>query len=256
MPGFSLLVLEDFNAIMILFLSVPRFRQTSILSPGTHSKRLILLRLCLIRGKVMTLNKFLFSAGLALAFAMCVAVDDGFAQGRGGGRPAGAGPPATSGRPAGIGVDRGLGNASVRSGGRSDDGLGNASNRSNGRSTSGLNRARLARSNANSVSDTELNRYRGLSRKLGTTPEEMRARFETALLANPDLKYGQFVAAHMVADNHVGRFPGITAPAILEGFANGDSLGRTLRNLGMTKDQAKLAERDAEMRIDSAKKRN
>jgi hypothetical protein len=119
-----------------------------------------------------------------------------------------------------------------------------------------LDRARAARDNANRISDTELNRYRGLSRKLGTTPEDMRARYEAALLANPDLNYGNFVAAHVIADNLSGRFPGVTSGNILAGLADGNSIGKTLRNLRLTKEQAKIAERDAEDRINAAKRRN
>lgn len=199
-------------------------------------------------------TKLMLTGTLALVFLFIAGIDsNSYAQGRGGGRPAGAG----GGRPAGSpGVDRGHGNASTRSNGRSDDGLGNASNRSNGRSTAGIERARLARENANSLSDNELNRYRGLSRKLGTTPEAMRSAYEAALLANPDLKYGQFVAANVVADNLGGRFPLITSSAILAGLANGDSLGQTLRELGMTKQQAKTAQENAEDMIKAAKKRN
>ena len=197
------------------------------------------------------------AVSLALLFFMVLDVSG---QGRGGGRPAGVGGGRPSGvgggPPSGIGVDRGLGTASTRSGGRSDDGLGTASTRSNGRSTTGLDRARLARENANSMSDNELNRYRGLSRKLGTTPEQMRAAYQAALLQNPDLTYGQFVAANVVSDNLGGRYPGITSQAILAGLAQGDSLGQTLRNLGMSKDQAKDAQRTAEDTIKAAKKRN
>ena len=188
--------------------------------------------------------------GAFAGLMVVIGASDIFAQGRGNGRSGGGA------RPAGVGVDRGLGKASTRSNGRSTDGLSNADLRSNGRSTSGLDRARLARANANAVSDTELNRYRGLSRKLGTTPEDMRARYEAALLVNPDLNYGQFVAAHMVADNHGARFPGITVDAILAGYQNGDSLGRTLRNLGVTKDQAKAMEQDAKSKIEGARRRN
>ena len=152
------------------------------------------------------------SLGLALMVVMALDVSG---QGRGGGRPAGTGggggrPTGAGGPPAGVGVDRGLGTASTRSNGRSDDGLTTASTRSNGRSLNGIERARLARENANSMSDNDLNRYRGLSRKLGTTPEAMRAAYEAALIQNPDLTYGQFVAANVVADNLGGRFPGIT----------------------------------------------
>lgn len=197
----------------------------------------------------MVLGKSLLFGAFA-CLVVLVGASDILAQGRGGGRPA------TAGRPSGVGVDRGLGNASTRSSGRSDSGLSNADLRSSGRSTTGLDRARLAKANSNNVSDNELNRYRGLSHKLGITPEEMRARYEAALLANPDLTYGQFVSANVVADNLGGRFPGITADAILAGYENGDSLGRTLRNLGMTKDQAKITEQDAKMKIEDAKRRN
>lgn len=198
--------------------------------------------------------KLMLTGTIALAFIFIAGIDsNSYAQGRGGGRPAGAG----GGRPAGSpGVDRGIGNASTRSNGRSDDGLGNASDRSNGRSTAGIERARLARENANSLSDNELNRYRGLSRKLGTTPEAMRSAYEAALLVNPDLKYGQFVAANVVADNLGGRFPLITSSSILAGLANGDSIGQTLRELGMTKQQAKVSQENAEDKIKAAKRRN
>src|SRR5947207_12213386 len=64
---------------------------------------------------------------------------------------------------------------------------------------SGSDRARLARAKANAMSNTDLNRYRGLSRKLGSTPEQMRAAYQAALMANPDLTYGQFVAANVVS---------------------------------------------------------
>ena len=201
----------------------------------------------------MTFNKFFFTSGLALAFVICVAVQVDFAQGKGrggggGGRPAGVGQPGGGGR--------GIGNASVRSDGRSDTGLGNAGARSNGRSTSGLDRAQHAREKTNALSDNELNRYRGLSRKLGITPDEMRARYEAALLANPDLKYGQFVSAHVVADNLGGRFPGITSDAILAGYLNGDSLGQTLQSLRVPNDEAKAARKLAEAKIKAAKERN
>jgi len=205
------------------------------------------------------MKKIMVTAAVALAFMFCLAADSSLlAQGRGngGGRGAGAGRPATAGQPSiGSGVDRGLGNASRKSNGRSDDRLSNASTKSNGRSTSGLDRAR-AYAKANEVSDGEINRFRGLSRKLGTTPEEARALYEAALLANPDLKYGQFVAAHMVADNLGRRFPNITTANILLGYQNGDSLGRTLRNLRLTKEQAKIVENDVKMRMDAARGRH
>jgi len=206
------------------------------------------------------MKKIIFTAAATVAFLFCLAADTGLlAQGRGGGggRGAGAGRPATAGQPSiGPGVDRGLGNASIKSNGRSDEGLSNASTKSNGRSTTGLDRARLARVKASELSDGEINRFRGLSRKLGTTPGEARTLYEAALLANPDLNYGQFVAAHMVSDNLGSRFPNITAANILLGYQNGDSLGQTLRNLGMTKEQAKIVENDVKMQFEARRRRN
>ncbi len=202
---------------------------------------------------------------LGLMF-VCGALIELNAQGQGGGRPAGAGPPAGAGQPRGggnvgmpagnPGVDRGLGTASDRSGGRSDVGLGRASTNSGGRSDAGLDRARLARQNSERVGDTELNRYRGLSQRFGTTPEEMRAAYHNALLLNPDLKFGHFVSAHVVADNLGTRFPSVTANAILAGYENGDSLGRTLRNLGLEKDQTRAAEKNANERMRDARRKN
>ena len=187
----------------------------------------------------MKFRNLSIGTGLALAFLLCLAVDSNtFAQGRGrgGGRPAGAG------QPTGTGVDRGLGTASTKSNGRSDD---------------GLDRARARRNNsASSLSDHELNRYRGLSRKLGITPEQMRANYLAAVAANPNLKYGQFVAANVIADNLNARHPAITSTAILAGLANGDSIGETLRNLRVPKDQARAAEKAANRRIKEAKNRN
>ncbi len=195
-------------------------------------------------------KKFTIAVGLTLAFLMVSGIGSAtLAQGHSGGHP--TGPPA--GNP---GVDRGLANASTNSGGRLDTGLGNASTNSSGRSDNGIDRARAGRNNAASLSDTELNRYRGLSRKLGITPEEMRLRYAAALAANPDLKYGQFVAANVIADNLNGRNPLVTSSAILAGLANGDSIGQTLHSLGLGKDDAKAAEKDAKQKIKAAKSRN
>ncbi len=205
-------------------------------------------------------EKLIFTAGAAALLFVLAADSDVFGQGRGGGQPAGAGggPPAGVGNPgggppAGVGVDRGLGTASQRSGGRSDTGLGNASVRSNRRSDDGIARARMADERANSMSDTELNRYRGLSNKLGITPEEMRARYRDALLNDPDLKYGQFVSAYVVADSIGTRFPLVTADWILFGYQNGDSRGQTLQQLGLSKRQGKDAQRLADDKIREAR---
>lgn len=172
-----------------------------------------------------------------------------YGQGRGGGgRPAGAGPPA------GAGVNRGITTSSNRSNGRSDDGFGRASNRSNGRADAGRDRAIAGRGNATIPSDNELRHYTGISKKLDMTPEALRTSFEAALAANPDLRWGQFVAANVIADNMGTRFPGITSAAILTGLQNGDSIGRTLQNLGLGEQQAEDVEKAAKREIKESKK--
>ena len=213
----------------------------------------------------MLIRNFLIVATFALSFVLFASADV-LAQGRGGGgrpagagggnggggRPSGVGQPGGMGRPTGAGVDRGLGTSSTRSGGRADTGRGNASTRSNGRSDAGLDRARAG--GAPDRGSEELRRYTGISRKLGTTPEALRTRYEAALAANPDLSWGQFVAANMIADNLGGRHPRITSAAILSGLQNGDSIGETLQNLGLGEEQAEQVEKDAKREIKASKK--
>jgi hypothetical protein len=203
-------------------------------------------------GVYMQFRSYLGIVSLAVAIIICLGADSSLlAQGRGGGRPAGTGQP--TGNP---GVGRGLGTASTMSNGRSDTGLGNASTRSNGRSDSGLNTARNGGRPGDLPPDNELNRYRGISKKLGSTPAEMKAAYEAALATNPNLKFGQFVAANVVADNLGGRNSKITSSAIFAGLANGDSLGKTLQNLGVLKEDAKRAEKDANRKINEMKGQN
>ncbi|HEV8592152.1 MAG TPA: hypothetical protein VGQ55_08620, partial [Pyrinomonadaceae bacterium] len=101
----------------------------------------------------------------------------------------------------------------------------------------------------NAPDSNELNRYRGISKKLGTTPEALRAQYIAAATLNPDLKFGQFVSANVVADNLHSRFPNVTTSSILTRLANGDSLGQALKGLRVDGTTAKRAQKDAEQRI-------
>ena len=71
-------------------------------------------------------------------------------------------------------------------------------------------------------------RFKGLSKKTGISEDALRARFELERKLNPDLTYGQFVAAHMIARNHRG----ISTGDILGGLRDGRSIGQTLKNKG------------------------
>jgi len=169
-----------------------------------------------------------------------------FAQGRGrgggvgGGRGSGGGMGSSGGPPPGAGVERGMGKASSRSGGRSDDGLSNAA-----RASSNLRHA-----------DDDLRDHPNLPHALHTNANDLRSGFQAALKTNPDLTFGNFVAATRLGQNLHSRFPNITRDAILNGLASGRSLGQTLQDLGLSSDEAKAARKRAESEIKEARKNN
>lgn len=198
------------------------------------------------------MNKLVLVSLLVLTLATGV-----FAQGRGrgGGVGGGRGSGSSGGPPPGVGVDRGIGNASSRSGGHSDDGLSNASTRSNGRSDDGLERARQASSNLHRA-DNDLRDHPNLPRALHTNANDLRAGYQAALATNPDLTFGNYVAATRLGQNLNRRFPNVTRDAILSGLASGRSLGQTLHDLGLSSDEAKEAKKQAEREIKDARKNN
>ncbi len=171
----------------------------------------------------------------------------GRGRGGGGGRGAGGGA-GMGGPPAGVGVDRGLGRSSDASNGRADRGRGNASERSNGRSDEGLKNARVASAHLRRA-DREVRDNLGIARTLHVNANALRSQYQLALAANPNLKFGQFVAATRLAQNLGRRFPNITRAAILASLANGKSIGRTLQDLGLSGHEAKEAKKQAEREI-------
>lgn len=182
-----------------------------------------------------------------------------FAQGKGKGGGGGSGKGGGSGQgggpPAGVGVDRGLGNASDRSKGRSDDGLSNASSKSNGRSDAGLARARKANDNLRRADD-DLRNHPHLPRSLHTNANDLRAGYQSALVTNPDLTFGNYVSATRLSQNLGSRNPNITRTAILNGLASGRSLGQTLQDLGLNERESKEARKQAERELKEARKNN
>jgi hypothetical protein len=176
--------------------------------------------------------KFKFLTAFAAAFLFCVAADsNALGQGKGGGNK-GGGKPAHAGQSGNHGNSGNKGSKPdsgttdvITSGdhGKPDKGAKNADK--------AAKNAEKAREKAARLADKDLNRYKGLSKKLGTTPEEMRARYQAALLQNPNLTYGNFVSSHMVADNIGDRYPGVSSAAILDRMAKGRSLGQAMQDL-------------------------
>jgi len=173
----------------------------------------------------------------------------GRGRGGGGGRPAGN--PGMGGRGAG-GVDGGLGNASDRSNGRSDRGPGTSSDKSMGRSDAGLDRARAASENAKQA-DKELRDHPGMAKGMNMSANQLRSGYQDALAVNPNLKFGQYVAANRIAKNLGDRNPNITTGAILQGLADGKSIGQRLQELGLSSKEAKEAEKTADREIKESK---
>jgi len=201
------------------------------------------------RSFVMIFASVLITVVFAIAMSPNTA-----AQGRGRGSGGGGGSSA-GGPPPGAGVDRGLGRSSDSSLGRADTGRGNASDRSNGRSDAGLDRARIASDNLRTA-DNDMRRHPNLANDLHVNANDLRAGYQTALATNPNLTFGQYVAATRLARNLGDRNPAITRAAILAGLEHGDNIGQTLRNLGLGKDEAKAAVKRADLEIKESKRRN
>jgi len=202
------------------------------------------------------MRKNLFGAfviAIALVLGLAAGTQaQGKGQGNGGGGGRGASP---GGPPSGAGVDRGMGRSSDASMGRADDGRGNASDRSNGRSDAGLERARLASQNLHDA-DNDLRHHPNLASDLHINANDLRAGYQAALAVNPNLTFGQYVAATRLERNLGARFPNVTRDAILAGLANGDSLGRTLQHLGLSSDEAKTAKKQVDAQIKNSKRKN
>jgi len=189
---------------------------------------------------------------IAIAFTLAVTVSanaQGKGRGGGGGGGRGASP---GGPPSGVGVDRGVGRSSDASMGRADEGRGNASDRSNGRSDAGLERARIAGQNLHDA-DNDLRRHPNIAHDMHVNANDLRAGYQAALAANPNLTFGNYVAATRLGQNLKGRNPAITRDAILAGLANGDSIGKTLRKLGLNDDEAKAAKKRVERQFKESK---
>jgi hypothetical protein len=160
-------------------------------------------------------------------------------KGKGGGQGQGQG----SGQGKGQGQGQGQGQSDSSGKGNSttttsSDSPGKSNDHGKGEEQKALH----AHQKAAKLTDKDLNRYKGLSKKLGTTPEVMRARYEAALVNNPDLTYGNFVSAHMAADNLGDRYPNVTSDAILIGMSRGRSLGQTLQDLKVTPQHSVLVQ--------------
>ena len=103
--------------------------------------------------------------------------------------------------------------------------------------------------------DEDLREHPDMPARLHTNANDLREGYRAALATNPELKFGQYVAATRLAANLGARHPNVTREAILAGLADGQSIGRTLRNLGLGSDEAKDAERRVNREIKESRRR-
>jgi hypothetical protein len=92
-----------------------------------------------------------------------------------------------------------------------------------------------------------------MTRALHLNANDLRNDYRVALATNPDLKFGQFVAATRLGQNLGGRQPAITRSAILSRLAAGRSIGQALQDLGLSKSEAGEAKKRAEREIKMAR---
>jgi hypothetical protein len=102
--------------------------------------------------------------------------------------------------------------------------------------------------------DKDLQEHPGMAKALHVNANDLRSGYRQALTTNPNLKFGQYVAATRLQQNLHSRFPNVTRDAILAGLASGDSLGRTLQNLGLSSREASEAKKQAEREIKQSRK--
>jgi uncharacterized protein (DUF433 family) len=143
------------------------------------------------------------------------------------------------------GADRGSSTASEHSNRRSDRGMDTNSGSSMGTTNStGRSGAGKANERAEGAAE-ELSEHHGMANGMSMSASQLRSSYQAALATNPNLKFGQFVAATTIAQNLRTSNPNITTNAILQGLANGKSLSQTLQGLGLSATQAKAAVKTA-----------
>jgi hypothetical protein len=137
--------------------------------------------------------------------------------------------------------------------GRGRGGGGSGGGPRGGRSDTGMGSARLQQQNLEQA-DQELRDHPGMAVKLQTTADELRSGYQAAMTTNPNLKFDQYVEATRLAANLGATNPNVTTGAILTGISSHKSIGQTLQDLGLSKEQAKEAQKRTDKEIKDAKR--
>ena len=137
--------------------------------------------------------------------------------------------------------------------GRGAGGGGSGGGQRGGRSDTGMGSVRLQQQNLEQA-DQELRDHPAMAANLHTSADELRTGYQAALTTNPNLKFDQYLEATRLAANLGATNPNITNGAILIGIASHKSTGQTLQDLGLSKEQAKDAQKRTDKEIKEAKR--
>ena len=192
-----------------------------------------------------------FLTALASAFVLVLAARSSApAQARPGGGAAGAGRSQRVESAMGRSIDVSMG----RSNGGTNMGGPELPNLPNREPYEYAERARLRDINERNA-DKDLRNHPDMPARLNTTADELRKGYREAVFHNPLLTFGQYVAVTRLAANLGPTHPKVTRVALLNGLTARKSIERTLRDLGLGKDEAKEARRRAEREIKESSRR-
>lgn len=104
------------------------------------------------------------------------------------------------------------------------------------------------------AANNDLTAHPGIARSLHVSANALRNQYQAALTQNPNLTFGEFVAATRLAHNLGRNNPNISRDGILAGLAAGRSIGRTLQDLGLSSREAKDAKKRADREFELSRK--
>ena len=104
--------------------------------------------------------------------------------------------------------------------------------------------------------DKELRDHPDMPARLNTTAEELRGGYHEMHRYNIFLTFEQYVTAVRLAAILIPTHPNITRTGLLNGIAAGKSFNRTLRDRGLSKEEATAAEERVKQEIKESRRRS
>ena len=102
--------------------------------------------------------------------------------------------------------------------------------------------------------DKDLRNHPDMPARLNTTADELRTGYREAVFYNPILTLGQYIMVTRLAANLIPTHPKITRVGLLNGLAARKTIEQTLRDRGLSKDEAKEAVRRVKQEIKESRR--